>query len=289
MATVEKRLATNVDGDFYVDETCIDCATCRWMAPETFDRDGDKSRVHGQPDSQESAERALRALLACPTASIGTVSKHDMGPILKSIPTLIDRNVYHSGYHSESSFGAASYFIQRPEGNILIDSPRFTKALAKRLEERGGVEWMLLTHCDDVADHQKFHDHFGCKRVMHLDDIRGSTKNVEVKVEGTDRVEVTKDLSLFPTPGHTKGSVCFIYDERYLFSGDHVAWSSTMEQIYAFRGACWYDWDTVKESMTRLKAMNFEWILPGHGWPCQFSPDQMKIEMQRCIDWMATV
>lgn len=289
MATVEKRLATNVDGDFYVDETCIDCATCRWMAPETFDRAGDKSRVHGQPKTEESSARALRALIACPTASIGTVSKPDMGPILKSIPTPIDQNVYHAGYHSESSFGAASYFIQRPEGNILIDSPRFAKPLVRQLEELGGVDWILLTHCDDVADHQKFHDHFGCQRVMHKDDIRGSTESVEIKVEGQESVEVTKDLILFPTPGHTRGSVCFIYDKRYLFSGDHVAWSSTMDQIYAFRGACWYDWNEVRNSMARLKSMAFEWILPGHGWPCQFPREQMKIEMQKCIDWMATV
>ena len=43
-------------------------------------------------------------------------------------------DVYHCGYHSELSFGAASYFIRRPEGNILMDSPRFTPALVKGLE-----------------------------------------------------------------------------------------------------------------------------------------------------------
>jgi hypothetical protein len=32
------------------------------------------------------------------------------------------QGVYHSGYHSENSYGATSYFVQRPElGNILID------------------------------------------------------------------------------------------------------------------------------------------------------------------------
>lgn len=289
MATVEKRLSSNVSGDFYVDETCIDCATCRWMAPETFDREGDKSRVHAQPEDAEASARALRALIACPTASIGTLEKHDMGPILKSIPTLIDQNVFHAGYHSESSFGAASYFIERPEGNILIDSPRFAKPLVKQLEERGGIDWLLLSHCDDVADHEKFHDHFGCQRIMHLDDIRSSTKGVERKVEGLEPVEIFDDLTLIPTPGHTRGSVCYLYQNRYLFSGDHVAWNSTTKQVYAFRGACWFDWSTLRESMDRLKNYDFEWILPGHGWPCHFSVSEMKIEMQKCIDWMATV
>ncbi len=29
--------------------------------------------------------------------------------------------MYHCGYHSEASFGATSYFIVRPGGNILVD------------------------------------------------------------------------------------------------------------------------------------------------------------------------
>lgn len=31
------------------------------------------------------------------------------------------QGVYHCGYHSEKSFAATSYFITRPEGNILVD------------------------------------------------------------------------------------------------------------------------------------------------------------------------
>src|ERR1700687_3934861 len=38
MARVSLRLAKNVRGDVYVDETCIDCDTCRRLAPETFAR-----------------------------------------------------------------------------------------------------------------------------------------------------------------------------------------------------------------------------------------------------------
>jgi hypothetical protein len=36
MAKVEKRRLENVEGNFYVDSTCIDCDTCRWVAPNTF-------------------------------------------------------------------------------------------------------------------------------------------------------------------------------------------------------------------------------------------------------------
>ena len=64
------------------------------------------------------------ALVSCPTASIGTQSKHDVTAVTAALPDPIDNNVYHCGYHAESSFGATSYLIVREEGNVLVDSPR---------------------------------------------------------------------------------------------------------------------------------------------------------------------
>eukprot|EP00198_Chlamydomonas_reinhardtii_P012946 XP_001702283.1 predicted protein [Chlamydomonas reinhardtii] len=57
----------NVAGSFFVDRTCIDCDTCRWMAPETFGRVGRQSAVVSQPTGHEARVRALQALLSCPT------------------------------------------------------------------------------------------------------------------------------------------------------------------------------------------------------------------------------
>lgn len=42
--------------------------------------------------------------------------------------------VYHTGYHSGQSFGAASYLLTRPGGNVLIDSPRFDNKLAENIK-----------------------------------------------------------------------------------------------------------------------------------------------------------
>ncbi len=36
MAKLGNRRSENVQGDFYVDSSCIDCDTCRWMAPEIY-------------------------------------------------------------------------------------------------------------------------------------------------------------------------------------------------------------------------------------------------------------
>jgi hypothetical protein len=40
MANLNLRRPQNVNGDFYVDSSCIDCDTCRWMTPEVFNRLG---------------------------------------------------------------------------------------------------------------------------------------------------------------------------------------------------------------------------------------------------------
>ncbi|MFQ3584418.1 MAG: ferredoxin, partial [Cyanobacteriota bacterium] len=162
MAHLKQRRSENVSGEFYVDSTCIDCDTCRWMAPEVFKEIDDQSAVYHQPSTASERERALQALLSCPTASIGTLNPPpEIKTIQASFPLPVSGNVYHCGYHSERSYGAASYLIQRPQGNVLIDSPRFVAPLVKRLESLGGIRYLYLTHRDDVADHERFQAHFG--------------------------------------------------------------------------------------------------------------------------------
>ena len=81
MANLQQRRSQNVTGDFYVDSTCIDCDTCRWMAPEVFEHAEGQSAVHHQPTGEKERLHALQALLACPTASIGTVEKPTEKPL----------------------------------------------------------------------------------------------------------------------------------------------------------------------------------------------------------------
>ncbi|MEM8640294.1 MAG: MBL fold metallo-hydrolase [Cyanobacteria bacterium P01_G01_bin.54] len=291
MAQLQARRSHNVPGDFYVDTSCIDCDTCRWMAPETFSRRGELSAVHQQPRSAAERQAALQALLACPTASIGTEQKpRDIRAVQQDFPLPITTDVYHCGYHAQSSFGAASYLIVQPEGNILVDSPRFTPPLVKRLEALGGVRWLYLTHRDDVADHAKFQAHFGCDRLLHTDDITAKTQAVEIQLQGTAAIDdVLPHCQIIPVPGHTEGHTVLLWQDRVLFSGDHLAWSVALNQLIAFHRFCWYSWPRLKESMQALAAYDFEWVLPGHGRRHHASQAQMRQAMKTCLAWMETV
>jgi glyoxylase-like metal-dependent hydrolase (beta-lactamase superfamily II)/ferredoxin len=290
MAHLNQRRSQNVNGNFYVDQTCIDCDTCRWMVPEVFYRVDEQSAVYHQPHSDKEHLRAMQALLACPTASIGTVEKPvDIKTVQQTFPLLIESPVYHCGYHAESSYGAASYFIHHPDGNILIDSPRFAPPLVKQLEELGGIRYLYLTHRDDVADHQKFHDHFGCDRILHVDEITTSTRGIERPISGHEAIELMPGALIIPVPGHTKGHTVLLYQEKFLFTGDHLAWSDDLQQLVAFREVCWYSWQELKRSMHKLAHYVFEWVLPGHGRRYHADPTTMHQQIERCLAWLETV
>jgi glyoxylase-like metal-dependent hydrolase (beta-lactamase superfamily II)/ferredoxin len=288
MANLNLRRPQNIDGDFYVDSSCIDCDTCRWMTPEVFNRTGEQSAVYHQPENAAQRLRSLQALLACPTASIGTVEKpKDIKDAQLSFPIPVAENVYHCGYHAENSYGATSYLIVRPEGNILVDSPRFAPPLVKRLEEMGGIDYLYLTHRDDVADHQKFHEHFKCDRILHQDEISSDTRNVEIQLTGREPYQLAPDLLIIPVPGHTKGHTVLLY-RKFLFTGDHLAWSNA-NQLAGFPGVCWYSWSELIKSTRQLANYSFEWVLPGHGRRYHANVETMHQKLLQGITWMESI
>ncbi|HEV2914893.1 MAG TPA: MBL fold metallo-hydrolase [Pyrinomonadaceae bacterium] len=288
MANYAERLPENVPGDFFVDATCIDCDACRQIAPATFRDHGDRSSVYRQPETEDETRLALMSLVACPTASIGATRKHDMHIGIDAFPSLVAENVYFCGYTSEASFGAWSYLIVRPAaegGNILVDSPRFAGPLVKRISAMGGVRTMFLTHRDDIADHASFAKKFGCLRVMHAAD--GAARyQIERAVEGEAAVRLGDDLIAIPVPGHTRGHMVLLYRNKFLFTGDHLAWSPERETLTAFRSVAWYSWTEQTRSMEKLLDYDFEWVLPGHGRIHHASAAEMRSHLRRCIEWM---
>jgi glyoxylase-like metal-dependent hydrolase (beta-lactamase superfamily II)/ferredoxin len=285
MARPAARLPENVPGAFFVDDSCIDCAVCRHIEPTVFARSArDLSFVARQPASAEERRRALMALVACPTSSIGTEPKIDATPGVEAFPEPIADGVSCCGFTAESSFGAWSYLIVRPEGNVLVDSPRAAEPLLRRLREMGGVRQMFLTHRDDVADHAAFQRRFGCERILHERDVTAGTRAVERKLAGEEPIALAPDLLAIPVPGHTPGHAVLLYRETFLFTGDHLMGSEDDGRLHASRGVCWYSWPEQIRSMERLLDFRFEWVLPGHGGRYRApSAAAMRAELQRVV------
>lgn len=277
-----ERLPTNVPGNVFVDSSCIDCDTCRWVAPHTFHRKGSKSAVHTQPISPEERLSALQAAAACPTGSIRIERPDRMAAQAnKTFPTpALDAdgnavpNVYYNGFASEHTFGASSWLVKTAGGWVMMDCPRFMESLARQIEaltDGEGVKYLVLSHSDDVYGHNVWAERLGATRVIHADECRNrqKTDECEIKLEDGDfPYELADDTVLIHTPGHSKGSICMHHStSRSLFSGDHIAMSGRLGRITAFGRYNHYSWDVQRDSVDLLKDVDFLHVYPGHGRP----------------------
>lgn len=171
MADPRKRRSENVPGNFFVDSTCIDCGMCFWMAGDTFREENDMATVYHQPSTEMQLFEAAQALVSCPVGSIGTEKPiPQIKTAIESFPFPLAEDLFLTGFHSKKAYGATSYLLKHPDGNIMVDSPRFLGTLAKKIEALGGIKTIFLTHLDDIGDHDLYHKHFGCERVILKDD-----------------------------------------------------------------------------------------------------------------------
>ncbi|HRW39263.1 MAG: MBL fold metallo-hydrolase [Acidimicrobiales bacterium] len=288
MARPELRNPANAEGDWFVDERCIDCGTCREIAPHLFRAAAGASVVARQP-SEAAAEQtaAWLAAQACPTTSIGTISRRPRPGRLYPLEVRDGSGVYDLRYCSEDSFGASAWLVVRPEGNVLVDSPRWTEALAGPIEALGGIAHVALTHRDDVADAHRWAERFGARSWIHRDDRRAAPWTTDEI--GDDEVELQPGVTAIPVPGHTKGSVVFLTEDGWLLTGDSLAWSHERDDLTAFRGACWYSWPEQARSLGRLAERHrFHSVLPGHGARhVGGDPDDLHARLVGLVDRMA--
>ena len=284
MADLKKKLSSNVAGEFFVDSTCINCDTCRQLAPATFREQGDYSSVYFQPRTDPERQDAWRALLACPVGSIGTAEKDSahLRRAMESFPLKLEGGVYYNGFNSEKSFGANSYFLRHEEGNWLVDSPRYTTHLVETFERMGGIRYVFLSHEDDVADAARYARHFKATRIIHEHDSE-AMPDAEWIVRDSEPVAATPHVQLIPVPGHTPGSLALLHDGGYLFSGDHLWWDREAGTLGAPEQLVW-NRPQLLDSLTRLLAYRFEWVLPGHGDRKHLPAAEMHAHLQRLVE-----
>lgn len=283
MPKLVDRNPESAPGDWYIDTRCIDCAASREVAPGLVIHRHGKSVFGRQPANEEEEFAAWRALLLCPTASVGTQTHRAQPPDL--FPQELVPGLYRCGYNARSSFGAHSYFATRNEGNLLIDSPRYVNVLVRKFEDLGGIADILLTHRDDVADADRYAQHFRARVWMHEDD-RSAAPYATNLLRGIEATFIRERLLAIPVLGHTRGSVVFLLDDGYLFTGDSLAWSHERRDLQAFRDACWYSWDELKLSLARLAEYQFEWVLAGHGGSARLPADEMHERLRALVERM---
>jgi len=199
----------------------------------------------------------------------------------------LEEPVSYCGFNSPKSYGGNSYFVRHPDGNWLIDSPKFLPRLVRRFEALGGIARIFLTHSDDVADADRYAKHFGGRRIIHRAELHAQP-DAEIVLDGDKPASLADDFLAIPTPGHTEGHCVLLFRRRFLFTGDHLAWDRHGRELEAYEDYCWYSWPLQVQSMRRLAGFAFEWVLPGHGQRVRLHYEEMRQRMKELVAKMSS-
>ncbi|MFD4507905.1 MBL fold metallo-hydrolase [Streptomyces sp. NPDC058457] len=266
-----------------VDGRCANCDAARQLAPGLIGEVAGRSAVLRQPRDAAEAERLHAAAHACPTRSVRPPGGR-LDPARDPFPMALDDTgtVHLCGHNSPHTAGANSYLLRRPDGtSMMIDTPRWSPALAARHEAPGPVTDVLLTHRDHAAHGRRYADRFGARLWIHEGDL-DAAPDADRVLRGTEPAEIAEGVLALPFPGHTRGSVLYLADERYCFSGDSFYWSRTTADIEVVDSITWYSVHELAASLTRAAdRLRFEWLLPGHGDRRRLPPDDMTARIRR--------
>ena len=174
--------------------------------------------------------------------------------------------------------GSNMYYVNTDSGNYLID-PSVEPEMVSDSKIPVKPDLILITHghFDHIYAVDRWHDlypdvpiYIDREDMSLLNDPRG---NVSEMIDGHDVYQVPvlpldelKDekVKVIKTPGHTKGGVCFIFEDndgKFIFTGDTL-----------FAGSCGrvdFPGGSVKEmhaSLMLLKELDPAFVVyPGHG------------------------
>lgn len=263
---------TDADADgradgWYVDDRCTNCDVARQLAPGLISEVGRRSAVVRQPRDEEDERLLHAAAFACHTRSVRPPGRR-LDTARDPFPLPVDDTaaVLRCGHNSQQTAGANAYLVRRAGGRLLmVDTPRWSEQLAARYEALGTVTDVLLTHRDHAAHGRQYADRLGARLWIHEGDL-DSAPDADRVLRGTATVEVAHGVLAYPLPGHTEGSVLYVADERYCFSGDSFYWSRTTGDLEVAESVTWYSIAELAASLVRTAdRLRFEWVLPGHG------------------------
>lgn len=159
---------------------------------------------------------------------------------------------------------------------IVIDPAENAEYIAECAEKAGGeIERVYITHghFDHIGGTAGLQT-LGAKVYItkvdfnHIEEYNESfgtyTKPFELDYELTDGLTIEwcgHEISVLSTPGHTPGSVCFIIDDKYLFTGDTLFRLGMGNPEFLFGDSA-----ELLKSLQKLMAISKNYVvMPGHG------------------------
>ncbi len=185
-------------------------------------------------------------------------------------------------YFSVGALGTNCYIVSDDSGHAAIIDPGgdAQRILATVKDKDLTVDFILLTHAhfDHIMAVEELRDATGAQLLVGAGDapmLCDAQFNLSAMVYPTQTVALTADrllvegdtvsfgdttLTVMETPGHTRGSVCYLGDDR-LFSGDTL-FAGSIGRTDLPGG----DMGVLRRSLARLASLDGDCtVYPGHG------------------------
>ncbi|MBE9500052.1 ferredoxin [Streptomyces sp. GKU 257-1] len=277
---------------WYVDERCTDCDVARQLAPGLVRAAPGRSELVRQPQNPAETAQLRAAALACPHP-VDPPAGWPVRPggTRSPFPLPLDENVLLCGHNSPRTAGANSYLLRRPSGHwMMVDTPpRYGEPLARRWTADRRITDVLLTHRDHAAHGRRWADRLDARLWIHEGDL-DAAPDADRVLRGRAPTEIGEGVVAVPLPGHTRGSVLYLADERYCFSGDSFYWARTLEDLEVAQSVTWYSIEELAASLASVAGeVRFTWLLPGHGGRKRLPPEEMGRRLRRLAERAATL
>lgn len=119
-----------------------------------------------------------------------------------------------------------AYLLTQDSGNALFYSTGIREELLE-VQRLGGISRQYLSHRDEAGPPlASIKEMFGNQLCCHALEVKAIGKYSKVDVVFEEPCVESNNIQVIPTPGHTAGSTCFVFQsphgKRYLFTGDLI-------------------------------------------------------------------